>query len=124
MNQQRLVVIDDSPTVRETVAYILEGEGFEVYKASGGVEGIELVRSVRPGAVFLDAMMPDMDGFEVCRRLREELGSGTPVIVMLTALGETVDRDRAASAGVDHFLTKPFDQEEVMTILQQVFGGD
>ncbi|HHQ48149.1 MAG TPA: response regulator [Acidobacteria bacterium] len=117
----RVVVIDDSPTVRETVAFILEAEGYEVYKAANGEEGIELVKSVRPGVIFLDGMMPGMDGFEVCRRLREELGAYQPVIVMLTAMGQTVDRERAIEAGVDYFLTKPFDHEEALDILESAF---
>ena len=116
-----VAVIDDSPTVRETVAFILEAEGYEVYKAANGEEGIELVKSVRPGVVFLDGMMPGMDGFEVCRRLREELGAYQPVLVMLTAMGQTVDRERAIEAGVDYFLTKPFDHEEALDILESAF---
>ncbi len=122
MSEPRVVVvIDDSPTVRETVAFILEDQGYEVLKAANGEEGIELVGSARPGVVFLDAMMPGMDGFEVCRRLREELGSFQPVIVMLTAMGQTVDRERAIEAGVDYFLTKPFDHEEALDILESAF---
>ncbi len=123
MSGERLVlVVDDEPNIRETVGFILEMEGYEVEKAVNGREGLEKIRSLRPRAVLLDAMMPEMDGFEVCRRVKADPELSGTTIVMLTAMGQESDRQAALEAGADHFLTKPFDDEEVLRILAGVYG--
>ena len=117
-----VVLIDDSPSIRETISFILEVEGYDVHTAVNGLEGIELVRSIRPRAVLLDGMMPEVDGFEVCRRIRADRDVAATHVIMLTAMGLEVDRERALEVGVDNFLTKPFDDEEVLRLLEQVFA--
>lgn len=125
MTDERLVlVVDDEPNIRETVGFILEMEGYTVEKAVNGREGLEKIRGLRPKAVLLDAMMPEMDGFEVCRRVKGDPELAGITIVMLTAMGQDSDRDKAMEAGADHFLTKPFDDEEVLGILARVFGDE
>ena len=118
-----VVVVDDSPSVRETIAFILEDEGFEVHRAVNGREGLDVIRSIRPRAVLLDAMMPEMDGFEVCRRLREDDDLAGILVIMLTTMGMDADRDKALHSGVDHFLTKPFDADEVLGLLEDYFSN-
>ena len=118
-----VVVVDDSPSIRETISFILEMEGYQVRSAVNGAEGLELLRDVRPKAVLLDAMMPEMDGFEVCRRVRQDPELSDLVVIMLTAMGQKVDEDRAREAGVDHFLTKPFDHEEALSLLEGIYGS-
>jgi DNA-binding response OmpR family regulator len=123
MSGERLVlVVDDEPNIRETVGFILEMEGYDVEKAVNGREGLEKIRSLRPRAVLLDAMMPEMDGFEVCRRVKEDPELAGTTIIMLTAMGQDTDRRTAMEIGADHFLTKPFDDEEVLAILSEVYG--
>ena len=119
--EKLVVVVDDSPSVRETIAYILEMEGYVVRTAANGVEGFELIRQLQPKVVILDAIMPDMDGFEVCRRLRADTQLEQTSIIMLTSMGQSVDQSRAHEAGVNHFLTKPFDDEAVLALLVEVF---
>ncbi len=121
-DSKTVVVIDDSPSIRETIAFILQSEGFEVYTAVNGREGLELVRSVRPRAVLLDAMMPEMDGFDVCRQIRGDGELASTQVIMLTTMGMEVDRERALNAGVNHFLTKPFDDEQVLELLDEAFA--
>jgi CheY-like chemotaxis protein len=118
-----VVVVDDSPSIRETISFILEMEGYDVRSAVNGAEGLELLREVRPKAVLLDAMMPEMDGFEVCRHVREDPELSGLVVIMLTAMGQKVDEERAREAGVDHFLTKPFDHEEALSLLEGIYGS-
>jgi CheY-like chemotaxis protein len=118
-----VVVVDDSPSIRETISFILEMEGYQVRSAVNGAEGLELLRDVRPKAVLLDAMMPEMDGFEVCRRVRQDPELSDLVVIMLTAMGQKVDEERAREAGVDHFLTKPFDHEEALSLLEGIYGS-
>lgn len=121
--EKTVVVIDDSPTVRETIAFILKAEGYDVRTATNGREGVDLIRSLRPRVVMVDGMMPEMDGFEVARQVRADPGLAGITIIMLTAMGEGIDRQRASDAGVDHFLTKPFDSEEAFGLLEQAFTG-
>jgi CheY-like chemotaxis protein len=123
MTVERLVLlVDDEPNIRETISFILEMEGFVVRTAVNGREGLEQIRELRPRVVLLDAMMPEMDGFEVCRRVREDADLSSTTIIMLTAMGQKADRERAQAVGVDHYLTKPFDDEEVLGLLEAAFG--
>ena len=117
-----VLLVDDEPNIRETISFILEMEGYEVRTAVNGRDGLAKIRELRPRVVLLDAMMPEMDGFEVCRTVRDDPELGSTTIVMLTAMGQKVDRDRAEAVGVDHYLTKPFDDEEVLGLLEAAFG--
>ena len=122
MNETRtVVVVDDSPTVRETIAYILKAEGYEVRTATNGREGVDVIRSLHPKVAMVDGMMPEMDGFEVARQLRADPDLAGMTIIMLTAMGQGIDRERAIDAGVDHFLTKPFDHEQALSLLEAAF---
>ncbi len=121
-DKKTVIVVDDSPTVRETIAYILRAEGYDVHTATNGREGIEVVRSLRPKVVMVDGMMPEMDGFEVARKLRADPDLAGITIIMLTAMGQGIDRQRAIDAGVDHFLTKPFDDDEALRLLEEAFA--
>jgi CheY-like chemotaxis protein len=121
-DDRTIVVVDDSPTIRETISFILEMEGFEVETAVNGVEGLELIRRRRPKAVLLDGMMPEMDGFEVSRQVRADPDLKAVTLIMLTAMGQKVDEERARDAGVDHFLTKPFDHDEALDLLGGIYG--
>ncbi len=124
MTVERLVLlVDDEPNIRETISFILEMEGFVVRTAVNGREGLAKIRELRPRVVLLDAMMPEMDGFEVCRRVREDADLSSTTIIMLTAMGQKADRERAQAVGVDHYLTKPFDDEEVLGLLEAAFAG-
>ncbi len=116
-----VLLVDDEPNIRETISFILEMEGYEVRTAVNGREGLARIRELRPRVVLLDAMMPEMNGFEVCRTVRGDADLASTTIIMLTAMGQKVDRERAEAVGVDHYLTKPFDDEEVLGLLEAAF---
>jgi DNA-binding response OmpR family regulator len=99
-------VADDDPSVRNLVVLALELEGFTVFAAADGREALESARRHHPAAVVLDAVMPHLDGMEVSRRLRLELGRG-PVVVMLTGRTDVADRVAAFAAGADDYVVKP-----------------
>jgi DNA-binding response OmpR family regulator len=84
-----ILIVDDEPALLESVAYSLRQQGYEVNTALTGNEGLELARSVKPDAIILDIMLPGIDGFEVCRVLRQEMNSP---ILMLTARDDEIDR--------------------------------
>ena len=118
-----VVLVDDEPNIRETVAFILEAEGFEVRTAGDGIAGLEMVRKHRPKVVLLDVMMPRMDGHEVCRAIRRDEELAQVFVVVLTARGQKADEMRALEVGADLYMSKPFDDEVVLDVIRDVFDG-
>jgi DNA-binding response OmpR family regulator len=106
-----VLVIDDEPTIRETIAYTLRREGFTVETAAEGTRALAIARERKPDLIVLDIMLPGMDGLQFCRVLRRE--SAVP-IVMLSARGEEVDRVVGLEIGADDYLTKPFAMRELV----------
>ena len=111
-----MVVVDDEPSIVDAVATALGYAGFEVARADGGVDALALATQRPPDAIVLDVMMPDVDGVEVCRRLRS-LGIETPVL-FLTAKHELGDKVTALRAGGDDYVVKPFSLVEVVARVQ------
>ncbi|MEA2303675.1 MAG: two-component system, OmpR family, response regulator MprA, partial [Solirubrobacteraceae bacterium] len=103
-------MVDDEPAVRESLERVLRHDGFDVDLAADGREAIRRLATLRPDAVLLDVLMPQIDGLEVCRRMRDT-GDRTPVL-MLTARDGVTDRVAGLEAGADDYLPKPFALEE------------
>ncbi len=112
----RLLVVDDEPNLTDLLSMALRYEGWEVRAAGDGSAAVRAARDLRPDAVVLDMMLPDMDGLEVLRRLRAE-DSGVPVL-FLTARDAVEDRVAGLTAGGDDYVTKPFSLEEVVARLR------
>jgi len=122
-DQGTVLIIDDSPSVRETISFILRCEGYDVESAANGAEGLRIAEQVSPRVVLTDAMMPEMDGFELCGRLKAHPSLADTVVIMLTSMGQTIDRERAEEVGVDHFVTKPFDEDEVLALIESALSS-
>ena len=112
----RVLVADDENSVREALRRALVLEGYEVDLASGGMEALASVASGRSDVMVLDVLMPDLDGLEVCRRLRKQ-GDRIPIL-MLTARDAVADRVEGLEAGADDYLVKPFDLDELIARLR------
>ena len=110
----RVLVVDDIAANVRLLAGILKVADYDVLTAESGADALQKVEEFAPDVVLLDVMMPEMDGFEVCRRLRENPHTAALPVVMVTALHETEDRVRALEAGADDFLTKPVNEIEVV----------
>ena len=115
---ERLLLVDDEENLRSMLQAALRHVGFEVHPAATGREAIAAVPQVRPDLIVLDVMLPDIDGFEVCNRLRSE-GSRTPVL-FLTARDATEDKVRGLTLGADDYLVKPFSLDELVARINAV----
>jgi len=116
-SKETILVVDDEPNIVELARLYLEVEGYRVVAASDGREALSRVHETRPALVVLDLMLPEMDGWEVCRRLRAE--SDLPII-MLTARSDDVDKIVGLELGADDYLTKPFNPRELVARVRAV----
>jgi len=115
--KNRILVADDEPRILKFLTGFLSREGFEVVTAADGSEVMAVFEEANPDLIVLDIMMPHMDGFEVCRKIRET--SRVPIII-LSAKNETLDRIMGLSLGCDDYLTKPFDSAELLLRIKAV----
>ncbi len=115
-----VLIVDDEPTARETVVSILEGEGYDLQLAKDGVEALHLLKQLQPDVILLDIMLPGMDGFEVCRRIRATPALAEAPILMLTALDDRDSLLRALESGADDFLSKPLDRRELIARVRTI----
>ena len=119
--QHVVLIVDDDPFIRKLIVTTLEGvSSFDLHQASDGEEAVQTARREGPRLVFLDIDMPRMDGIEACRRMRAEPAMEGARIVMLTASSEDSARDRAAEAGADRFLTKPFSPLDLLRLVDEL----
>jgi len=117
----RVLVVDDEPHIAELVGVGLRYTGFEVTTAANGRDALSEVRRARPDLVVLDVMLPDLDGFEVAKRIREiDGGAGRLPVIFLTARDTTADKIQGLGLGGDDYVTKPFSVEELMARVQAV----
>ena len=107
----KILIVEDDQTLQETLVYNLEKQGYHVSTASNGQSAVNLAREVNPDLIVLDIMLPVMDGFEVCRILRQEMN--VPIL-MLTARDEEIDRVIGLELGADDYITKPFSMREFL----------
>ncbi|HIY03345.1 MAG TPA: response regulator transcription factor [Candidatus Anaerotignum merdipullorum] len=108
---RKVLIVDDEKNIVDIIAFNLKKEGYQVITASDGEEGVEKTFSENPDLILLDIMMPKMDGYEACRKIREK--KHTPII-MLTARAEEVDKVLGLEMGADDYVTKPFGVRELM----------
>jgi two-component system, OmpR family, response regulator len=119
--QPRVLVVDDEEHITELVAMGLTYNGFDVERAASGRSALDMVQSRRPDLIVLDVMLPDLDGFEVARRIRQAEGAGTQVpVIFLTARDTTQDKVEGLRLGSDDYVTKPFSIEELIERVKAV----
>jgi phosphate regulon transcriptional regulator PhoB len=116
----RVLIVEDEPDIRELLAFHLERDGYLVTRASTGAEALRQVRSARPDLVVLDLMLPEMDGLEVCRRLRADSATAALPVIIVTAKGDEVDRVVGLELGADDYVVKPFSPKEVLARVRAV----
>ena len=111
---KRILIVDDEPNIVISLKFLLERAGFNVDVETNGKQAMELVAADPPDVLVLDVMLPDMDGFEILRRIRSSVGLKDLPVLMLTAKGQREDRSNAIEFGANKFITKPFANDEVV----------
>ena len=116
----RVLVVDDSEAIRQLIAVNLELEGYDVRRAADGLEALEVAAQWRPDVVTLDMVMPRLDGLATCARLRADPATADVAVVMVTGRAQAADRERGEAAGVDAYLTKPFEPAELVATVARL----
>ena len=117
---RRILVVDDEEHIRRILKFQLEKNGYEVTTAENGEEALHHVRRLRPDLILLDLMMPKLDGFEVCRRLRDDFQTNHIPIIMLTAKSDLPDKIMGLKGGANDYLVKPYSNEELLLRVSNV----
>jgi DNA-binding response OmpR family regulator len=122
---KKILIVDDEAHIRmliEQTLEELEDEGVEFLTAENGEDALKIIEAESPKLVFLDVMMPKLNGMEVCRRVKKELLLNEVFIVLLTAKGQELDRLKGQEVGADVYMTKPFDPEVILDKAREVLG--
>jgi two-component system alkaline phosphatase synthesis response regulator PhoP len=115
---RRVLIADDEPNIVTALEFLLQRSGFEVLVAQNGEEALRLIDAERPDLVLLDVMMPLKNGYDVCRRVREQPALRHIKVVMLTAKGREAEMDKGLAAGADLYVTKPFSTSDLMAKIE------
>lgn len=120
MDRKRILVVDDEIYIVHILEFSLTMEGYTILTAFDGEEALRVIEKERPDLVVLDIMMPKLDGYEVCRRLRKDERFSTLPIVLLSAKGRAIDREAGLDAGADDYITKPFSPRKLIEKIREL----
>jgi DNA-binding response OmpR family regulator len=118
-----VLIVDDAPNVVLSLEFLMNKEGYEVRSVSNGEEAMEAITEKAPDLILLDVMMPRKDGYEVCQELRSNPDWQDIKIVMLTAKGRDVEREKGLALGADDYITKPFATQELVQKVKSMLAG-
>jgi len=125
---KKILVVDDEPNIVLSLEFLMSQAGYAVRTAENGDEALRIVAQERPDLVLLDINLPDMSGYEVCQQIRANADWGAVKILMITAKGRVVEREKGLALGADDYITKPFSAQEVVDTVAQYLdnqgGGD
>lgn len=107
-DKKRILIVDDEPHILRSLGFVLKKAGYDILEARSGQAALELIEEQRPDLVFLDIMMPEVDGYEVCRKIKSSAELSSTYVIMLTAKGQENDRQKGLASGADEYMTKPF----------------
>ena len=116
----KVLVVDDEPFILRSLSFVLRKGGLDVVEARDGAEALEAIKEHKPRLVFLDVMMPRMNGYDVVRAVREDPDLADVHLVLLTAKGQESDRETGLEAGANAYLTKPFSPSRILEIAREI----
>ena len=117
---KKILIVDDEPHICRALAFVLEKEGCEVSSATNGEEAMRIIRESKPSLMFLDIMMPKKNGYEVCQEVKEDKSLSDIYIIMLSAKGQEVDREKGLALGADEYISKPFSPMQVVGKVREI----
>lgn len=123
MKKNRILVVEDEESLLKLESILLSSKGYNVTGVMDGKSALEEVMANRPDLVILDIMLPEIDGFEVCRRIKENPATSTIPVVMLTAKKNSQDVARGTEVGANAYLTKPFKSAKVIEVIENLLGN-
>jgi DNA-binding response OmpR family regulator len=121
METKRILIADDNENIRTALTYLLEDEGFDLALAKDGAVALRKVKELRPHILFLDIMMPEINGYDVCRAIKCDPELKQTYIIMLTAKGQIAEQERGKEVGADEYIIKPFSPMEILTLVKSIF---
>jgi two-component system alkaline phosphatase synthesis response regulator PhoP len=114
MDNKKILIADDNENIRDALTYLLEDEGYELLLAKDGADTLRKVRERKPDILFLDIMMPEINGYDVCRTIKNDPDLKSIYIIMLTAKGQVAEQERGKEVGADEYIVKPFSPMEIL----------
>ncbi len=120
MDKNRILIVEDEESLLKLESILLSSKGYQVYGATNGRTALEELKRIMPDLVLLDIMLPELDGFEVCRQIREDPATSHIPVVMLSARKNRLDVERGSQVGADAYVTKPFKSAKVMEIIESL----
>ena len=123
LRKKRILVADDEPHILRSLQFLLKKEGYSILTAADGEEALGAVKTERPDLIFLDVMMPRMDGYEVCRLVKSDPQTRDTYVIMLTAKGQKREEALGLEAGADEYVTKPFSPRRLAERMHEILGA-
>ena len=120
--EHKVLIIEDDPATSRLVEYSLRHAGYQVVRAANGLEGIRMARSEAPDLVILDVMLPGLDGYEICHRLKGDAATARLPIMMFSAKAQEIDRNTGLKVGADEYLTKPAAPADIIARVQKLLA--
>lgn len=120
MTNKKILIADDEPYILRSLSFVLKKEGFDVEIACNGEEALEKTQQFNPKILFLDVMMPIKDGYKVCKKLKSNPETKDIYIIMLTAKGQIIDKEKGLAIGADEYITKPFAPREIVDKVKKI----
>jgi len=121
MSPKKILIADDNQNIRDALTYLLEDEGYELILAKDGAEALQKVREQHPDVLFLDIMMPEINGYDVCRAIKSDPLVKETYVIMLTAKGQLAEQERGKEVGADEYIVKPFSPLELLSKVKKHF---
>lgn len=120
MDQKKILIADDNENIREALTYLLEDEGYKLWLAKDGADALKKVREFKPDVLFLDIMMPEINGYDVCRKIKADPELKSTYVIMLTAKGQVAEQERGKEVGADEYIVKPFSPMEILAKVKSI----
>jgi DNA-binding response OmpR family regulator len=120
MEKKKILIADDNENIRDALTYLLEDEGYALSMAKDGSDALKKAREFHPDILFLDIMMPEMNGYEVCRIIKNDPVLKGIYVIMLTAKGQVSEQERGKEVGADEYIVKPFSPMEILSKIKNI----